>query len=63
MVQGGYVSQSNNKTLTVSKKGNALNKIPPRGPKGATSSAANINSANNNNLQQSSILCGGSDVR
>lgn len=62
MVQGGYVSQSNNKVLTVSKKGNALNKISLRGSKGSTNSADNSNSANNNNLQQSSSVCGGIDV-
>lgn len=56
LVQGGYVSQSNNKTLTVSKKGNVLNKIPPRGPKGAAS--GNSNSANNNNNQQSALSSG-----
>lgn len=54
MVQGGYVSQSNSKTLTVSKKSNVLDKIPPRGPKGGASpnnSSASINN-NNNNVQQ-----------
>lgn len=46
MVQGGYVSSSNAKTLTVNKKANVLNKIPPRGPKNATN---NSNATNNNN--------------
>lgn len=46
MVQGGYVSPSS-KTLTVNKKSNVLNKIPPRGPKG--NSTNNSNSTNNNN--------------
>lgn len=47
LVQGGYVSQSSNKTLTVSKKSNILDKIPPRGPQKSPSSP-NANSANNN---------------
>lgn len=47
MVQGGYVSPSNDKKLTVNKKTNVLNKIPPRGPKG--NSTNNSNSTNNNN--------------
>lgn len=53
MVQGGYVSPSSAKTLTVNKRTNVLNKIPPRGPK---------NSTNNNNNNNSSELCAGIDV-
>lgn len=52
MVQGGYVSPSSAKTLTVSKKSNVLDKIPPRGPKGnalQNSNATNNNNNNNNN--------------
>lgn len=49
MVQGGYVSPSSAKTLTVNKKTNVLNKIPPRGPKGATNNSNSTNNNNNNN--------------
>lgn len=52
MVQGGYVSPSSAKTLTVQKKSNVLNKIPPRGPKGNATN--NSNSTNNNNNNTSS---------
>ena len=54
LVQGGYVSQSNSKTLTVSKKPNVLDKIPPRGPKSAAGSPNTTSSspANNNNYVQ-----------
>lgn len=53
MVQGGYVSSSNAKTLTVQKKSNVLNKIPPRGPKGNSTNNSNAN--NNNNDTTSGI--------
>ncbi|KAG4078738.1 hypothetical protein HA402_015328 [Bradysia odoriphaga] len=56
LVQGGYVSQSANKTLTVSKKSNVLDKIPPRGPQKSPSSP-NANSSNNN--QQSPVSFSG----
>lgn len=59
LVQGGYVSQSANKTLTVSKKSNVLDKIPPRGPNKGPSSP-NANSANNN--QQSPVSYTGINV-
>lgn len=52
MQQGGYVSSSSAKTLTVSKKSNVLDKIPPRGPK---SNSLNSNSTNNNNNNISTI--------
>lgn len=51
-LKGGYVSQSANKTLTVSKKSNVLDKIPPRGPQKSPSSP-NANLSNNN--QQSPV--------
>lgn len=57
IVQGGYVSAANSKTLTVSKKANVLDKIPPRGPRTATGTAsANTtgNNGNNNNNVSSS---------
>lgn len=52
MIQGGYVSPSSAKMLTVSKKSNVLDKIPPRGPKGSAAqntNSTNINNNNNNN--------------
>ncbi|XP_037042810.1 coronin-6 isoform X2 [Bradysia coprophila] len=55
-LKGGYVSQSANKTLTVSKKSNVLDKIPPRGPQKSPSSP-NANSSNNN--QQSPVSFSG----
>ncbi|XP_037914141.1 coronin-6 isoform X1 [Hermetia illucens] len=55
LVQGGYVSQSGNKSLSVAKKSNILDKIPPKGPKGA-SSALSINA---NNVSSSSGGGGG----
>lgn len=48
MVQGGYVSQSSSKTLTVQKKSNVLDKKPPGGKGNALNSS---NAANNNNSQ------------
>lgn len=54
MVQGGYMSPSSAKTLTVSKKSNVLDKIPPRGPKG--NALSNSNTTNNNNNNNSTIL-------
>lgn len=53
MVQGGYVSPSSAKQLTVNKKSNVLNKIPPRGPKNSTN---NSNSTNNNNNDTTSSI-------
>lgn len=55
MVQGGYVSPSSAKTLTVNKKSNVLNKIPPRGPKNATNNSTNNNNNNNSGMTESSI--------
>lgn len=64
------MSQSNNKTLTVTKKSNVLDKIPPRGPKGASggsstgtnstspsnnNSSSNSSSSNNNNVQAAAV--------
>lgn len=57
-MQGGYVSQSGNKSLSVAKKSNILDKIPPKGPKGA-SSALSINA---NNVSSSSGGGGGISV-
>lgn len=54
MIQGGYVSPSSAKTLTVNKKSNVLNKIPPRGPKGSATN--NSNSTNNNNNNNNSTI-------
>jgi len=48
-LKGGYVSPSSAKTLTVNKKTNVLNKIPPRGPKGSTNNSNSTNNNNNNN--------------
>lgn len=59
----------NNKTLTVTKKSNVLDKIPPRGPKGASgastgnnstspsnnNSSSNSSSSNNNNAQSAAV--------
>lgn len=61
MVQGGYVSSSNAKTLTVSKKSNVLDKIPPRGPKGATQNS-NASNNNNNNTSSASVVTSSIDV-
>lgn len=55
MVQGGYVSPSSAKTLTVNKKSNVLNKIPPRGPKGSATNNSNSTNNNNNTTIGSSI--------
>lgn len=55
MVQGGYVSPSSAKTLTVNKKSNVLNKIPPRGPKGSATNNSNATNNNNNTTIGSSI--------
>lgn len=55
MVQGGYVSNSSSKTLTVNKKTNVLNKIPPRGPKGSATNNSNSTNNNNNTTIVSSI--------
>lgn len=60
MVQGGYVSPSSAKTLTVNKRTNVLNKIPPRGPKNSTNNSNSTNNNNNNN--NSSELSAGIDV-
>lgn len=60
MVQGGYVSPSSAKTLTVNKRTNVLNKIPPRGPKNSTNNSNSSNNNNNNN--NSSELSAGIDV-
>lgn len=50
LVQGGYVSQSQGKQLTLTnKKRNVLDKIPPRGAsKSAMSIGGGSNAANNN---------------
>lgn len=61
MVQGGYVSPSSAKTLTVNKRTNVLNKIPPRGPKNSTNNSNSTNNNNNNN-NNSSELSAGIDV-
>lgn len=55
MVQGGYVSPSSAKTLTVNKKSNVLNKIPPRGPRNATNNSNSTNNNNNNNNDSSEV--------
>lgn len=50
-MQGGYVANSDGKQLTVSKKPNVLDKIPPKGRKDAAASPgtnASANAANNN---------------
>lgn len=59
MVQGGYVSQSSSKTLTVSKQSNVLDKKPPGGKGGNT---LNSNAANNNNSSQQSFNTPSVDV-
>uniref|UniRef100_A0A1L8E5K7 Coronin n=1 Tax=Nyssomyia neivai TaxID=330878 RepID=A0A1L8E5K7_9DIPT len=58
-LKGGYISPGQAKQLTVTKKSNVLDKIPPRGPKGAAGAQQSVNSsatnaANNNVVQQSS---------
>lgn len=57
MVQGGYVSQSSSKTLTVSKKSNVLDKKPPK-----TSSSSPLNSSNNNNTSDYTAAAPSIDV-
>ncbi|XP_055689306.1 coronin-6 isoform X1 [Lutzomyia longipalpis] len=59
-VQGGYISPGQAKQLTVTKKSNVLDKIPPRGPKGAVGAQQSVNSsasnaANNNIVVQQSM--------
>lgn len=62
MVQGGYVSASSAKTLTVSKKSNVLDKIPPRGPKSSATNNSNSSNNNNNNNSSSEVTVCGIDV-
>lgn len=62
MIQGGYVSPSSAKTLTVSKKSNVLDKIPPRGPKGAAQNTNSTNINNNNNNSLTTIATSSIDV-
>lgn len=54
LTQGGYSSSQTGKTLTVSKKSNVLDKIPPRGPKTAAATSPN-NQSNSNNNNSSSV--------
>lgn len=60
MVQGGYVSQSNSKTLTVSKKSNVLDKKPPGGKSGNALNTSNA--SNNNNNSKEAITISNVDV-
>lgn len=60
IVQGGYVSAANSKTLTVSKK-NVLDKIPPRGPRATTGSAASANSTGNNGNNNNNVSSNASE--
>lgn len=43
------MSAANSKTLTVSKKSNVLDKIPPRGPRAAIAATASGNTTTGNN--------------
>lgn len=58
LVQGGYVSQSQNKQLTINKKANVLDKLSKGSKSSSTGSAMSIgsNAANNN------VSSGGGDV-
>lgn len=54
MVQGGYVSQSQSKQLTINKKSNVLDKSVPKGQKSSIASATSIASNASNNNESSS---------
>lgn len=59
LTQGGYVSQTSNRQLTINKKANVLNKQPPRQTKTAAGSGNAISSSldNNNDLDEGNDVC------
>lgn len=56
------MSPSSAKTLTVSKKSNVLDKIPPRGPKSSATQNSNSSNNNNNNNSSAAVAVCGIDV-
>uniref|UniRef100_U5ETW4 Coronin n=1 Tax=Corethrella appendiculata TaxID=1370023 RepID=U5ETW4_9DIPT len=52
-LKGGYVSQSHGTQLTVTKKSNVLDKMPPKGPKSATNGSATTTSSHNDSTNLS----------